>query len=170
MMSKKILSTLLLSASLTACLETQLAPDLKERPSTEFKLDVLESGLANPWSVAELPDGSEIWIWGPIVPSSEEQKGTKLLRQRLGIVGTLRRLFCAKWLSFPPHGWKWYFRVQQARLGHIRLDVDASEILEPEGRCDGDHGVSKRPPKLPPRIAANRTEAAKEQLDRPERN
>ncbi len=57
MMSKKILSAFLVSVSLTACLETQTAPDIENIPSTEFKIDVIDQGLSNPWAVAELPNG-----------------------------------------------------------------------------------------------------------------
>lgn len=42
---------------LTACFEAQPAPDLPERPSTEFTVTEIQTGLNNPWSVAELPDG-----------------------------------------------------------------------------------------------------------------
>jgi len=45
---------------LSACLEPQIAPDLPQRPSSDFKIDTLVEGLANPWSVAALPDGG--WL------------------------------------------------------------------------------------------------------------
>jgi len=51
-------SLLLAAAALTACLEPQPAPELTERPSTEFNVETLVGGLDRPWSVAELPDGS----------------------------------------------------------------------------------------------------------------
>ena len=44
-------------ALLTACLEAQPAPDLPQRPSTEFTVTEIQTGLSKPWSVAELPDG-----------------------------------------------------------------------------------------------------------------
>ena len=43
---------------LTACQESQSAPDLPNRLSTEFKIAEIQSGLNSPWSVAELPDGA----------------------------------------------------------------------------------------------------------------
>ena len=46
------------AAFLSACLEAQPAPDLPERPSTEFTVTEIESGLKKPWSVAELPDST----------------------------------------------------------------------------------------------------------------
>lgn len=49
-----IVSALLLSA----CLEAQIAPDLPERPSTDFTVMTIGAGLKNPWAVAPLPDGS----------------------------------------------------------------------------------------------------------------
>ena len=43
---------------LTACQEPQPAPDISERLSSEFNLTDVQSGLTNPWSVAELPNGN----------------------------------------------------------------------------------------------------------------
>lgn len=57
MIPKKILSAFLISLSLTACLETQTAPEIEKTSSTEFKVEVIDKGLANPWAVAELPNG-----------------------------------------------------------------------------------------------------------------
>ena len=42
---------------LTACHNAQPASDIPERASSEFRLTKLHDGLANPWSVAELPGG-----------------------------------------------------------------------------------------------------------------
>ena len=42
---------------LSACLEPQPAPELPERSSSEFTVTDIHTGLLNPWSVAELPDG-----------------------------------------------------------------------------------------------------------------
>lgn len=42
---------------LSACQEPQLAPELPERSSSEFKVTEIHTGLSNPWSVAEMPDG-----------------------------------------------------------------------------------------------------------------
>lgn len=42
---------------LAGCLEPQPAPELDQRPSSEFALTTLAKGLNNPWSVAELPEG-----------------------------------------------------------------------------------------------------------------
>jgi len=47
---------------LSACQEPQPAPDLNQRPSTEFKVSELQTGLNNPWSVAEMPDGGGYFI------------------------------------------------------------------------------------------------------------
>jgi glucose/arabinose dehydrogenase len=55
--SKLALSLVLTSALLTACLEPQPAPDLPERPSSNFTVTTLVDGLEKPWSVAALPDG-----------------------------------------------------------------------------------------------------------------
>lgn len=43
---------------LSACLEPQPAPDLPERPSTDFTVTTIGTGLKNPWAVAPLADGS----------------------------------------------------------------------------------------------------------------
>ena len=43
---------------LVACQEPQPAPDLTTVPSTAFTVTDLQSGLANPWAFAELPDGT----------------------------------------------------------------------------------------------------------------
>lgn len=51
-------SFILTAAILTACLEPQPAPELTERPSTEFFVTTLVEGLDKPWSVAEMPDGT----------------------------------------------------------------------------------------------------------------
>ena len=45
---------------LSACLEPQIAPDLPQRPASDFKIETLADDLANPWSVAELPQGG--WL------------------------------------------------------------------------------------------------------------
>jgi len=42
---------------IAACQEPQPAPDLPERPSTEFTVTEIASGLDKPWSVGELPGG-----------------------------------------------------------------------------------------------------------------
>lgn len=46
--------------ALSACLEPQPAPDLPERPQSDFILDVVADGLESPWAVAELPSGEFI--------------------------------------------------------------------------------------------------------------
>jgi len=43
---------------LAGCLEPQSAPELPQRPSTEFNLKTIAKGLNSPWSAAELPDGT----------------------------------------------------------------------------------------------------------------
>lgn len=55
--SKRGLSLVLTSALLTACLEPQPAPDLPQRPSSDFTITTLVDRLEKPWSVAALPDG-----------------------------------------------------------------------------------------------------------------
>ena len=45
------------AAFLTACQEPQPAPDVPQRSSAEFTVTEVQTGLASPWSVAELPDG-----------------------------------------------------------------------------------------------------------------
>lgn len=42
---------------MTACFEAQPAPEVAERASSEFAVTEIQTGLNNPWSVAELPDG-----------------------------------------------------------------------------------------------------------------
>lgn len=42
---------------LAGCLESQPAPQLTERPSSEFNVSTLVKGLNSPWSVAEMPNG-----------------------------------------------------------------------------------------------------------------
>ena len=42
-------------ALLAGCLEPQAAPDITKRPSTDFTLIEIQSGLESPWSVAEIP-------------------------------------------------------------------------------------------------------------------
>lgn len=54
---KKGLGLMALAGGLVACQEPQPAPDLTERPSTDFSISELATGLNNPWSVAEMPDG-----------------------------------------------------------------------------------------------------------------
>lgn len=46
------------ASSLTACQEPQLAPELPERPTSDFQITPLVEGLSSPWAAAELPDGS----------------------------------------------------------------------------------------------------------------
>ncbi len=48
---------LLLPFLLAACVDAQLAPDVSERSSDEFKIEVVSDQLAKPWGVATLPDG-----------------------------------------------------------------------------------------------------------------
>ncbi|MEP4052686.1 MAG: PQQ-dependent sugar dehydrogenase [Litorimonas sp.] len=48
----------LAASALTACLEPQPAPELTQRPSTDFRVTEIQTGLKNPWSVAEQPDGA----------------------------------------------------------------------------------------------------------------
>lgn len=55
---KTALSGLMVASVLTGCFEAQPAPKLTERPSTDFAVTEIQTGLANPWSVAELPDGT----------------------------------------------------------------------------------------------------------------
>ena len=43
---------------LMACQEPQPVPDIPQRLSSEFNLTEVQSGLTNPWSVAELPNGT----------------------------------------------------------------------------------------------------------------
>jgi len=40
----------------SGCLEPQPKPDIKERPVSEFNIDVQAKGLESPWSVAEIGD------------------------------------------------------------------------------------------------------------------
>ena len=42
----------LLGLSLTACLEAQPAPEITERPMSDFNVEVLAEGLKHPWAVA----------------------------------------------------------------------------------------------------------------------
>jgi glucose/arabinose dehydrogenase len=44
--------------SLSACMEPQPAPDLPERPVTDFQLDTVIEGLPSPWAAAVMPDGA----------------------------------------------------------------------------------------------------------------
>lgn len=44
-------------AALSACMETQTAPDLQTRPVADFRLDTVVDGLPSPWAAAILPDG-----------------------------------------------------------------------------------------------------------------
>jgi len=55
---------------LTACFEPQIAPDLPERPSTDFNIEYISKDMSGPWSVAELPNGK--WL--------VTEKSGKLLR------------------------------------------------------------------------------------------
>lgn len=48
---------LLLPFILVACIDAQPAPDVNERSSDEFKIEVVSDQLARPWGVATLPDG-----------------------------------------------------------------------------------------------------------------
>lgn len=47
-----------MTALLAACLEPQLAPQLAERSSADFTIEVVADGLNTPWGAAELADGS----------------------------------------------------------------------------------------------------------------
>lgn len=49
---------ILAAGLLTACLEPQPAPELTQRPSTEFKITEIQTGLKTPWSVTEMPDST----------------------------------------------------------------------------------------------------------------
>lgn len=42
---------------LPACLEPQPAPDLTERPMTDFNVEVVAEGLDTPWSLTPIPSG-----------------------------------------------------------------------------------------------------------------
>ncbi|MDB2439941.1 PQQ-dependent sugar dehydrogenase, partial [Hellea sp.] len=42
----------LLGLSLTACLEAQPAPEISERPMSDFTIEVIAEGLKHPWAVA----------------------------------------------------------------------------------------------------------------------
>jgi len=55
----RVLKYFALSAAmlLAGCLESQPAPQLMERTSTEFNISTLVKGLNSPWSVAEMPNG-----------------------------------------------------------------------------------------------------------------
>ncbi|GHA85779.1 dehydrogenase [Algimonas arctica] len=44
--------------SLSACQEPQPAPDLPERPVSDFQLDTVIDGLPSPWAAAVMPDGA----------------------------------------------------------------------------------------------------------------
>jgi glucose/arabinose dehydrogenase len=44
-------------AALSACTETQTAPDLQTRPVADFRLVTVVDGLPSPWAAAILPDG-----------------------------------------------------------------------------------------------------------------
>lgn len=48
---------LVTALSLSACLESQPAPTLQERPMSDFQLDVVIDSLPSPWAVAVLPNG-----------------------------------------------------------------------------------------------------------------
>lgn len=48
---------LLAGCFLSACLESQPAPDIPTRTSAEFTTSIVAEGFTKPWSVAELPDG-----------------------------------------------------------------------------------------------------------------
>lgn len=54
---KITLGLLVTGSLLTACFEPQPAPNLPQRPSTDFKLTEIETGLVSPWAVTELPEG-----------------------------------------------------------------------------------------------------------------
>ena len=47
---------------LSACQESQIAPELPERQSSEFNVTEIFTGLSNPWSVAEMPNGGGYFI------------------------------------------------------------------------------------------------------------
>ena len=53
----RILTSLAAAAALTACLEPQPAPDLPQQPSSDFELETVADGLAQPWANAVLPRG-----------------------------------------------------------------------------------------------------------------
>lgn len=57
---KGLSACLLTGVMLSACLEPQVAPDLPQRPSSDFTVTTLVEGLEKPWSVAELPDGGHL--------------------------------------------------------------------------------------------------------------
>lgn len=57
-MMKRLILTSAFVFSLSACLETQKAPDLPELGQQDFNIEIMAEGLSNPWAVAELPDGS----------------------------------------------------------------------------------------------------------------
>ena len=48
------LFSFLLALGLSACMEPQPAPELVEKPSSDFNLETLAEGLRSPWAVAEL--------------------------------------------------------------------------------------------------------------------
>lgn len=45
---------------LSGCMEAQPAPDLPERPVSDFTLETVVDGLSSPWAVEALPDGSHL--------------------------------------------------------------------------------------------------------------
>ncbi|WP_026942844.1 PQQ-dependent sugar dehydrogenase [Hellea balneolensis] len=53
---RKVL-TLISAIALTACLEPQPEPDVKEIPISEFTIETLAKGFSAPWSVAETSQG-----------------------------------------------------------------------------------------------------------------
>lgn len=51
------IGSIIAASLLAACFEAQPAPDLPQRPSTEFTATEVVTGLNKPWSVTEMPDG-----------------------------------------------------------------------------------------------------------------
>jgi len=49
------LALISIAALIAGCLEPQPAPEILKRPSTDFTLVEIQSGLEGPWSVAEMP-------------------------------------------------------------------------------------------------------------------
>ena len=91
----------------SACLEPQPAPNVAERPSTEFEVTELAGGFDLPWSVAPLPDG------GALVT---ERKGTM---KRVSPDGGVADVSGAPAVYFAPGG--------QAGLFDVVLDPGFAE-------------------------------------------
>ncbi len=54
----RLLSLVILTVSLAACLQAQPAQDVSNIPSTDFQIQTISEELVKPWGIAVLPDGS----------------------------------------------------------------------------------------------------------------